>query len=257
MIQTGLVSVTFRKLSPREIVDIVKKAKLDGIEWGGDIHVPCGDIKKAREVKALTENEGIKIASYGSYYKTAVSENSGLSFLSVLETAKALGAPAIRVWAGNKGSLSTDSALYNKIAEDSRRIADMASKENIIVAYEYHPDTLTDTNESALKLLKDVNHNNMKTYWQYPTDKSFDYCTTGLKSILNYLANIHVYYYSSNGKERMLLESGKDMWTKFLNIVKPALEAVPGVHFAMLEFVKEDNVENFLKDAAALKELVR
>ena len=48
MIHTGLVSVTFRKLEPAEIVDLVKQAGLQGIEWGGDIHVPHGDIQRAK-----------------------------------------------------------------------------------------------------------------------------------------------------------------------------------------------------------------
>ncbi len=40
MIKSGLVSITFRQLTCEQIVDLVSKAKLDAIEWGGDIHVP-------------------------------------------------------------------------------------------------------------------------------------------------------------------------------------------------------------------------
>ena len=40
MIRGGLVSITFRKLSPRAIIDLVTRANLIGIEWGGDVHVP-------------------------------------------------------------------------------------------------------------------------------------------------------------------------------------------------------------------------
>ena len=42
MIYPGLVSVTFRKLSPEEIVQLVVSSGLKGIEWGGDIHLPHG-----------------------------------------------------------------------------------------------------------------------------------------------------------------------------------------------------------------------
>jgi hypothetical protein len=44
MIQTGLVSITFRQLSPPAIIDLVRQAGLEGIEWGGDVHVPHGDL---------------------------------------------------------------------------------------------------------------------------------------------------------------------------------------------------------------------
>ena len=35
MLIPGLVSITFRPLSPREIVDLVAEAGLKAIEWGG------------------------------------------------------------------------------------------------------------------------------------------------------------------------------------------------------------------------------
>ena len=53
-LKTGLVSITFREKSPEEIVGLVVEAGLDGIEWGGDVHVPHGDLAKAREVRANT-----------------------------------------------------------------------------------------------------------------------------------------------------------------------------------------------------------
>ena len=47
----GLVTVTFRKLDPYEIIDVCKKAGLEYTEWGGDIHVPSGDTARAAEVR--------------------------------------------------------------------------------------------------------------------------------------------------------------------------------------------------------------
>ena len=40
MIESGLVSITFRKLTVEKIIELVKEAGLQGIEWGGDVHVP-------------------------------------------------------------------------------------------------------------------------------------------------------------------------------------------------------------------------
>jgi 3-dehydroshikimate dehydratase len=51
MIKTGLVSVSFRKFSPEKIIEMVKNAGLCAIEWGGDVHVPHGDVELARKVK--------------------------------------------------------------------------------------------------------------------------------------------------------------------------------------------------------------
>src|SRR6185312_7605034 len=107
MISPGLVSITFRALTPAEVIALVRQAGLRGIEWGGDIHVPHGDAGRAREVRGLTQGAGLQVAAYGSYYKAGVSEDAGLAFGRVLETAVTLGAPVIRVWAGGAGSAAT------------------------------------------------------------------------------------------------------------------------------------------------------
>ena len=191
MIYTGLVSVTFRQLKPMEIVKLVKKADLDGIEWGGDIHVPHGDIDRAAEVFKMTEDNGLKIASYGSYYKVGCDTNSA-PFEKVLETAVALHAPTIRVWAGNRASKDADEAYWETIVKDTCRIAELAAGAGIIVAFEYHPNTLTDTPETACRLMKEIEHPYAKSYWQADMAEDKNTWIRGLKSILPRLTNVHV-----------------------------------------------------------------
>ncbi|MEL7086971.1 MAG: hypothetical protein AAGL98_00775 [Planctomycetota bacterium] len=67
MILPGLVSVTFRKLTPTQICELAADAGLQGIEWGGDVHVPAGDVGAAKAVAALTRARGLAVAAYGSY----------------------------------------------------------------------------------------------------------------------------------------------------------------------------------------------
>ncbi|MCJ7549353.1 MAG: sugar phosphate isomerase/epimerase, partial [Anaerolineae bacterium] len=117
MIQTGLVSVTFRKLTPRAIVDLVAEAGLDAIEWGGDVHVPHGEIEIARSVRQMTEDAGLDMPSYGSYYRAGHSKL--VPFGTVVETAIALGAPIIRIWAGKQGTAAADEAYWLRVIEDS------------------------------------------------------------------------------------------------------------------------------------------
>ena len=49
MVATGLTSVTFRKLDPLQVIQLTKSAGLQSIEWGGDIHVPAGDLDNAKK----------------------------------------------------------------------------------------------------------------------------------------------------------------------------------------------------------------
>ena len=50
MRKLGLLSVTFRSLPYQRIIELAVKAGLDGIEWGGDEHVPPGNLKLAQEI---------------------------------------------------------------------------------------------------------------------------------------------------------------------------------------------------------------
>ena len=248
MLCGGLVSITFRRLSPREIVKLVKKSGLEGIEWGGDVHVPHGDLSVAREVATMTQEEGLAVAAYGSYYRVGCEGQDNVpDFEAVLETALELEAPIIRVWAGNKGSHEADEKLWDRVVEDSIRIGDMAQKENIFVAYEYHGDTLTDTLESTQKLMKLVNHHNIRSYWQPLSHHSLEDRLTGLEEILPWLANIHVYHWNSFS-DRFTLEEGSEEWSDYISIIKELWDQ----RYALIEFVKDDKEEQFLQDAETL-----
>ncbi len=250
MIFTGLVSITFRKLTAREIIRLVSSARLDGIEWGGNVHVPHGDPAKAKEVRRMTEEAGLRVASYGSYYH--VGEEQEISFERVLETAVELGGPTVRVWAGNRGAAQADEKYRELIVEESRRIADLAGRAGIVVAYEFHGGTLTDNAESARRLLEEVDHPNLKTYWQPTVGLGIEDCRRSLEMVLPKVANMHVFHWGKTPDVRYPLAEGTATWRKYLELIFP----MPGEHFAMIEFVKEDSPEAFLEDAGTLREWV-
>jgi len=249
MIRTGLVSVTFRQLSAEEIISNVEQAALDGIEWGGDIHVPHGDVARAKEVKRHTHEAGVQVAAYGSYYRVGVSEESGLSFKSVLESAIALEAPLIRVWPGDTGSADADDAFRNQVVEDALRIADMAAKENISIAYEWHVNTLTDTFDSAMTLLQEASHPHLRTLWQPTSGVNHNDCLSELTEIHNHLNNIHVTCVVDG--ERKALREGRAQWHDYLR----AADTNGKTRYALLEFVRDDSLDAFREDAETLKEI--
>ena len=160
MLHTGVASVTFRQMRPDEVIDLAVKAGLEAIEWGGDVHVPHGDIKAAAETLKMTKDAGLIVSSYGSYYRVGCDKNTNPPFEAVLNTAIRLGASCIRVWAGDRGSDKADEKWWDTVVEDSINIAAIAQKENINIAYEFHGNTLTDTNESAVRLIKAVGMQN-------------------------------------------------------------------------------------------------
>jgi sugar phosphate isomerase/epimerase len=197
----------------------------------------------------MTEDAGIIVSSYGSYYR--VGHGEPVPFEAVVESAVTLGAPLIRVWAGKQGSDNADAAYWDRVIEDSRTIADLAQQAGIVVAYEYHGNTLTDTNATAMKLLQDVAHDNVKTYWQ-PPSRPLEENLAGLTAILPWLTNVHVFSWRvvDGQRERMLLDAKTNEWAQYL-----AQVATTGrEHYAMVEFVRDNEPENFLKDAKTLKQ---
>ena len=179
----GLVSISFRKLTARQIVDAVAAAGLEGIEWGGDIHAPHGDLVRAREVGAMTREAGLRVAAYGSYYRAGFSEGQGLPFERVLDSARALQAPTIRIWAGVGGSAETDAATRTRIAEDSLRVGSMAREQGLGVAFEYHRGTLTDTRDSTRALLRETEVAGLTCYWQPPVGWNRDERLASLRDL--------------------------------------------------------------------------
>jgi 3-dehydroshikimate dehydratase len=252
MIHSGLVSVTFRKITPADIVSLVRQAGLYGIEWGGDVHVPHGDLGRAREVREMTHQAGLAVAAYGSYFKVAHSEENGLPFQQVLETAIELGATTIRVWAGTAGSATTTEDARWRVVADLRRIADLAAKAGVRVATEFHGGTLTDTNESTSRLLLEVDHPNLYSYWQPLAGMNDGVCLDALAQLAPRLAHLHVFHWQTT-KDRRPLSEGMERWKKF--IARTA--QIPGDRCAMLEFVENDTPESFLRDAATLRDLLK
>lgn len=248
MISSGLVSITFRQLSPQEIVALVREAGMQGIEWGGDVHVPHGELRRAREVGELTGEAGLQVASYGSYYRVGHSEENGLPFRQVLDTALELGAPVIRVWAGSIGSETVEEEARWRVVADLRRISELAGKVGVRVATEFHGGTLTDTNESTNRLLLEVDHANLYTYWQPLIGMSDETCVAGINELAPRLSHLHVYHWDTV-KDRRPLAEGAARWKRFLQAAGELAED----RYAMLEFVQDDAPENFRRDAATLR----
>ncbi|HUX75213.1 MAG TPA: TIM barrel protein [Anaerolineae bacterium] len=247
MIHSGLVSITFRKLSPREIVDLVVQAGLAGVEWGGDVHVPHGDLRQARLVRRLTREAGLRIAAYGSYYRVGA-DGTG-PFEPILDTAVELGAPLIRVWAGDRASADADAPFRARVVRETQQAADLAAGAGIAIAYEFHPRTLTDTDESARRLLEDVAHENVGSYWQPPPGASMADNLAGLDAVLPWLRNVHVFTWHRTTGERVPLADGEAGWMRVLRKVA----STGRDHFALVEFVRDDAEESFLHDAATLR----
>ena len=227
----------------------MKECGLEVVEWGGDVHVPHGDMERARMVGAMTRDAGLSVIAYGSYYRAGQSDQDGLPFERVLETAVALDAPRIRVWPGTRGSEETDPSHRRWVVEELQRISGLAAQAGREVVLEFHSRTLTDTNESAVRLLDEVGHRSCRTLWQPPNGKQADHCLAGLRAVLPRTAHVHAFHWWPDSGLRHALADGWERWSRYLEVL--ATDAAD--HDVLLEFVKGDEPGQLRADAATLR----
>lgn len=261
MILSGLVSITFRQLSPEQLLDLMVQAGLKAIEWGGDVHVPHGDSAEAHRVGKMTTERGLTVSAYGSYYRVGHPESAvdadgkPAIFEAIVETAAALGAPKIRVWAGNQGTDKASPAYFEQVVQDSQRIAAIGQSAGIQIAYEYHGNTLTDSDDAARHLLDAVNLDATNldpailSYWQPRRLGTLENDLAGISAVQPWLSDVHVFSWHPKSGDRLPLAERATDWQRYLQ----RLNQIPGDRFALLEFVQDDEPDNFLRDAATLK----
>ena len=245
MFVPGLVSISFRNLSPAELIRLCVECRLPAIEWGGDVHVPHGDLARGREVAAAMDGEGLNCSSYGSYYRAAAADRP--DFRAVADTAAELGAPTIRVWAGIRDSEDMEERDFRAVADDLRNCCRIAAERGLTVTTEYHRGTAANHAGPVLKLLAAVDHPALRSGWQPPIDETPAERLAGLKQLLPYLSTLHVFHWRPE-TERQPLADGAEDWRCYFR----AAAAAPGDHPALLEFVRHDSPEQLRTDAATL-----
>jgi len=250
MIRSGLASVTFRKLDCVAVARLASEAGLAGIEWVGDAHVPAGDLRMAREAAAATTDNGLAIAGYGSYFRAGEKRADLPEFPLVLESAVALGAPVIRVWAGLRPSAEADTAYRARVVKELVEAGERARAAGAKLALEYHAGTLTDNDASALMLARELAGSNVDFYWQPPNHNVADNLAT-LRQLAPRIVNVHVFHWLTTATvhDRRPLAEGAGEWAQYLAALDRSRD-----HFALLEFVRGDQPEQLLADAATLHE---
>lgn len=250
MFQSGLVSVSFRELSPEEIIELTARAGLDCIEWGGDLHLPPADVERAHMVAERTQAAGLRISSYGSYFRIGVTPIE--QFADILATATALSAPLVRVWAYDRYLDDGCGKLWGILVESARKIAEMAAKAGITVCLECHNRTLTEDYHGALRFLQAVGHPALRMYWQPNEHRDFAYNLEAASALAPYTECIHTFYWDAQGHYR--LADGMNEWRAYLSVFRELLPNKPLP--LLLEFMPDNRVESLPTEAETLKKLI-
>ncbi|MDG4770188.1 TIM barrel protein [Solwaraspora sp. WMMD792] len=249
VLHSGMCSVTLRREPALTVLDVAARAGLRRVEWGGDVHVPPGDTRAAALVRAASQDRGVEVASYGSYFRAGADPDE--DFAPVLASAVALGAPRIRIWAGTLGSAEASAEQRRAVVRSSRAAAEQAAAVGVELAFEYHSGTLTDTAESTLRLLADVDHPAVRTYWQPPLDLPDAAAVADLRQVLPWVDAVHVFSWWP-GYHRLPLTARDRLWRDVFAELRGA-----GRDFdTLLEFVIDDDPARVATEAASLAQLI-
>jgi sugar phosphate isomerase/epimerase len=245
-LRPGLCSVTFRSLTPAEVIEAAVAAGIEGVEWGGDVHVPPGQDSVAADVRRRCDDAGLACPSYGSYL--AAGKSSPERTAPVLATAVALGAGNVRVWCPFGARPGSDPGLFRAAAADLATWATLAADHGLTVSTEFHVDTFTETAQGTLDLLDAAGRpDNLFTYWQPVEGRPHHEEAAAVRPDVSH---VHVFHWAAGGERRALGDGAA--WPGLLReLGQPTRFA--GDRFAFLEFVRDDAPEQLLADAVTLR----
>ncbi len=244
--KAGLCSVSFRKLTVREVCQAAANAGLSYIEWGSDVHVPINDPERLEEVLQLQKEFSITCCSYGTYFRLSVTPMEELP--DYIRVAKALGTNILRLWCGEKSPDIITEEEKTKLFADCVAAAKIAEKEDVILCLECHRNTYTETKECALELMKYVNSPHFRMYWQPSSVAGLEESARYARMIAPYTYNIHVFYFEN--KVQLPLAQGAADWHTYL-------QEFSGEHYMLLEFMPDHQVSSLNREADALREIIK
>lgn len=254
-IAPGLCSITFRSLSPDDVLRVALAAGVDGIEWGADAHVPPGGGPAVAALGARCRDAGVDVVSYGSYLGMAPpADDDAASVDAVLESALALGAPMVRIWTEFGVTPASTAADRRRVTERTAELVDRIAARDLLAALEFHPGTLTEHATSANQLLDALARPALRTHWQPDPALAVDAALAELALVMPRLAHLHTFCWGAQGiDDRRPLAEGAPLWPPALALAQQDGAALPGRRFALCEYVRDDEPEQLVADVQVLR----
>ncbi|MBO5790221.1 MAG: sugar phosphate isomerase/epimerase [Clostridia bacterium] len=241
----GLVSVSFRQHSPKEILEAAKKEGLSCIEWGSDVHAPCNDTARLTEISAMQKEYGIACSSYGTYFRFGETPIEELEHY--IAAAKILGTDTLRLWCGRKRNADMTDGERDELLSLCRQAAAIAEANGVTLCLECHKKTFTEDPEDAVWLMNAVNSKHFLMYWQPFQWQSFEQNIENAKKLAPYVRHIHVFNWK--GEEKFPLSDAVEEWQRYLR-------KLCAPRTLLLEFMPNDGIDELAREAATLKTII-
>lgn len=243
--QLGLVSVSFRKHSPKEILEATKAAGLSRVEWGSDVHAPCNDKNRLLEIADLQSRYGIRCSSYGTYFRLTETPIEELE--QYVAAAKILGTDILRLWCGRKSGADMSPEERNALLSVCRQAAKIAAANKVTLCMECHRKTFTENPDDAVWLMQAVNSPHFRMYWQPFQWQTATENLENAKKIAPYAKHIHVFHWK--GDQKFPLAQGGPEWQSYL-------KQFPTPRTLLLEFMPNGGMDELCTEADALRTII-
>lgn len=241
----GLVSVSFRHHTPKEILEAMNRAGLSFIEWGSDVHAPCDDTERIKKIAELQKEYGIVCSSYGTYFRLGETPIDELE--NYINAAKILGTDILRLWCGRKKRENMTEEEYERFMSDCEKAATIAENSKVTLCMECHKKTFTEDPDNAVFLMKEINSKNFRMYWQPFQWQSAADNVNNAKIIAPYAEHIHVFNWKEDKK--LPLCEAVDEWQEYLKeFSKPRT--------LLLEFMPNGTLDELETEVRALRKMV-
>lgn len=243
--QLGLVSVSFRKHEPKEILEAAKNAGLSCMEWGSDVHAPCRDREGLYKIAELQTQYGLDCSSYGTYFR--LGETPIEELCDYIAAAKILGTRILRLWCGTKSGANMTTEERQSLLSICRQAAAIAQENDVVLCMECHRKTFTENPADAVWLMQAVDSQHFCMYWQPFQWQNAEQNTENAKMIAPFAKHIHVFHWKEN--EKFPLAGAVTEWQNYLRAF-----SVPRT--LLLEFMPNGSIEELAAEANALKMIV-
>ena len=241
----GLVSVSFRDHTPKEILEEMKRVGLSHIEWGSDVHAPHGDLARLEEIAALQKTYGITCSSYGTYFRLGETPLSELG--AYIDAAKILGTNVLRLWCGAKSGADMTDMERSDLLSQCKAATAIAEASGVTLCMECHKKTFTEQADDAVWLMEAINSPHFRMYWQPFQWVDARENIKNARVIAPFAEHIHVFHW--RGKLRLPLRDAISEWQQYL-------AAFTTPRTLLLEFMPDDDIATLPKEAEALKMIV-
>lgn len=198
----SLFTIIFKDRSLKETLEIAHDIGFEGIEvWGQDSHISSNSsLDYVKEIKKIADDNNLKIIGIGSYID-GFSIKSDADCMKEIDEIKRylpildiLDCDFIRVNPGGPNAFKAQNYHYEKSAYWLRKASDIIKESNKKIVMEMHNGSIIETPESALRLIKMIDRNNVGVIHDagnmYITDT--DYGKKSVELLGRHIFHVHV-----------------------------------------------------------------